>query len=219
MPNRPVSERLSTTDVARYEATRYRGDQKLIDRREQRIVRALLARAAAGRRDLKAIDVPCGFGRFTPALLEVASWLVDADRSDAMAGRARDRALSLGAQAPGFGVADIRALPFATGAFDVVLSMRLLHHLHEKADRDAMFRELARISAKHVVISYYDRTTLHRWQRSLSGVFKPRRRKSKIFFFGTFKEEVEAAGMRVIAEDAPMPFLHAQRVALLEVRH
>ncbi len=214
---RKISERLAPTDVARYEATRYRGDQKWIDRREQAIVRELLAAAAAGRRDLVALDLPCGFGRFSSALVEIASWLVDFDRSDSMAARALARAQAIGGVPADAGVADIRFLPFADRSFDVVLSMRLLHHLHDPADRAAMFRELARVTRGHVLISFYERTPLHRWQRWLSGAVLPKRRRSKIFFFGTpsFLREATAAGFTLLELRAPMPGLHAQRLALL----
>ena len=213
---RKVSERLSTADVARYEATRYKGDQKLINQREQKIVRELLHRAAGGRTDLRALDIPCGFGRFTPAMVEVAGWLVDFDRSDSMATRARDRATAAGADRPGFGVADIRALPFREASFDVVLSMRLLHHLSKEEDRAAMFRELHRVTRGHVVISYYDRSPLHRAHRALTGIVKPSRR-IPLFFFGTrrFKREAAAAGLETLEVRSPIPALHAQRIALL----
>ncbi len=212
-----LSDRLSTADVARYEATRYRGDQKLIDRREQAIIRELLALAAGGRRDLAALDLPCGFGRFSPALLEVASWLVDFDRSESMAMRSRDRAAELGARSPGFGVADIRALPIADRSFDVVLSMRLLHHLRDPADRKAMFAELARVTKGHLVTSFYDHAPLHRAQRAVTAVFKPKRRASKLMFLGTdvFEREAREAGLELLEVRAPLP-IHAQRIALLK---
>lgn len=214
---RKISERLSPSDVAKYEATRYSGNQKLVDRIEQRQVRELLHAAAGSRTDLKVVDVPCGYGRFTAALLEVGGTLVDADRSDTMAARARDQARAMGVGSAESAVVDIRALPFADRSFDLVLSMRLLHHLFERADRDAMFRELHRITRDQVVISYYDRTPIHRIQRKLSGVVKKKRRNSRIFFFGTdaFTEEAQAAGFAVEEIRTPLPLVHAQRLARL----
>lgn len=214
---RKISERLSTADVAKYEATRYKGDQKLINQREQRIVRELLAVAAAGRGDLVALDVPSGFGRFSPAILESVRNLVSFDRSETMASRARERSRALGAAAFASGVCDIRSLPFADRSFDVVLSMRLLHHLHSAADRQAMFAELFRVCRGHLVISFYDRTPIHRAQRAMTALVKPKRRKSPLFFFGMrqFRAEAAAAGFEVLAVKAPIRGLHAQRVALL----
>lgn len=214
---RKISERLSTADVAKYEATRYKGDQKLINQREQKIVRELMAVAAAGRADLVALDVPSGFGRFSPAILESVRHLVSFDRSETMASRARERSRALGAAVFASGVCDIRSLPFADRSFDVVLSMRLLHHLHSAADREAMFAELFRVCRGHLVISYYDRTPIHRAQRAMTAIVKPKRRKSPLFFFGTrkFRAEAAAAGFEVVAVKAPIRGLHAQRVALL----
>lgn len=214
---RKISERLTTDEVAHYEATRYAGNQKLVDRIEQRIVRELLAMAAGSRKDFVSLDVPCGYGRFSAALLEVSSRLIDADRSTSMATRALSAAQAMGAKDPGSAVVDIRALPFASATFDVVLSMRLLHHLHDRPDRDAMFRELARVTREHVVISYYDTTVAHRLQRKIAGLTSAKRRRTKIFFFGTdrFTEEATTAGFEVRAVKAPLALVHAQRVALL----
>ena len=219
MARKVSAARLSTEEVAHYEKTRYSGNQKLVDRIEQKIVRELLG-MAVGKMDkaaVSALDVPSGYGRFTPALLESCGSLTSFDASASMAGRARDQARALGAIDPKAGVTDIRALPFADRSFDVVLSMRLLHHFHEREDREPMFRELHRVTREHLVISYYDSTPAHRLQRKIAGIFSKKRRNSRIFFFGAdrFRDEAEKAGLRIVAERAPLPMLHAQRIALL----
>ena len=210
----------SPQEVVVYEAKRYKGDQKLLDRREQAIIAGFLSTVSGGRRDLEALDVPCGYGRFSNALLSVSSRLVDADRSENMASRATARGRELGAKdVAGVGV-DLVALPFPDRAFDVILSMRLLHHIGDPAVRALMFRELSRVTRKWVITSFYDTNPLHQLQRGLSKLTNAKRRKSKIYFYPatTFRAEVEAAGFTVRELVVPVRFVHAQRLALLEKR-
>lgn len=209
---------LSSQEVAAYEAKRYKGDQKLLDRREQAILAELLGIVAGGRKDLVALDVPSGFGRFCGVLLGVASRLIDADRSESMAGRASARARELGGKDTGGVGADLTALPFRDGTFDVVLCMRLLHHIHDPHARAKMFAELARVSRKHVLISFYDRNPLHQFQRTLSAITNKKRRASRIFFYPVeeFRKEVEEAGFTMRELRVPVRLVHAQRIALLE---
>ena len=210
----------SQQEVAVYEAKRYKGDQKLLNRREQAILAELFAVVAGGRRDLTALDVPCGYGRFCEVLLSVSSRRVDADRSEIMAGRASARARELGAKdVAGVGV-DLAALPFPDASFDVILSMRLLHHIGDPALRAKMFAELARVTRKYVITSFYDRNPLHQLQRGLSKLTNAKRRKSKIYFFSadTFRKEIETAGFVLRDFRVPVRFVHAQRIALLEKR-
>lgn len=211
---------LSSQEVAAYEAKRYQGDQKLLDRREQAILAELLGMAAGGRKDLQSLDVPCGFGRFCGVMLSVSSRLIDADRSESMAARASARARELGGKDTGGVGADLTALPFPDATFDVILCMRLLHHIHDPAARKQMFAELARVTRKHVVISFYDRNPLHQLQRSLSSITNKKRRASKIFFYPVeeFRAEIEAAGFTLRELRVPVRLVHAQRIALLEKR-
>jgi len=208
----------NTQEVVSYEATRYKGDQKLLDRREQAILSELLGIVAGGRRDLHALDVPSGFGRFCAVLLQVSSRLIDADRSESMALRASTRAKELGGKETGGVGADLTQLPFRDGQFDVVLCMRLLHHIHDAQARQRMFAELARVTKKHVVISFYDKNAIHQLQRTLSTITNKKRRASRIFFYpvAQFRAEIEEAGFQLRELRVPVRLVHAQRIALLE---
>lgn len=211
---------LSSQEVAAYEAKRYKGDQKLLDRREQVILAELLGIAAGGRKDLQSLDVPSGFGRFCEVMLSVSARLIDADRSESMAARASARARELGGKETGGVGADLTALPFPDGTFDVILCMRLLHHIHDPEARQKMFAELARVSRKHVVISFYDRNPLHQLQRTLTEITNKKRRASRIFFYPVeqFRAEIEKAGFAMRELRVPVRLVHAQRIALLEKR-
>ena len=101
-----------------------------------------------------ALDVPCGTGRFQGVLRTAPGVprVVSADASLAMLGEHPDGERL---------AASAAALPFRAAAFDAVLCARLLHHFETSAQRAAVMAELARVSRRWVVASYYD---MRSWQ-------------------------------------------------------
>ena len=128
--------------------------RRLNDRREQ----ALLGRALARVGEVTSVaDIGCGPGRFWPTIsaASAAAELYGSDVSESMLRYARDRfADGLGAR---FGLASgsVTSLPFADAAFDCVISMRLLHHFGEPADRLQAIRELARVTNRYLIVSLW----------------------------------------------------------------
>jgi SAM-dependent methyltransferase len=124
---------------------------------EERIVRDLLADCGPL---ADALDVPCGTGRFQDVLRTApgAPRLVSVDASLAMLGEHPDGERL---------AASVAALPFRAVAFDAVLCARLLHHFKTSAQRTAVMAELARVSRRWVVASYYD---MRSWQALRNGV-------------------------------------------------
>jgi SAM-dependent methyltransferase len=211
---------MSPRDVARYERVRYGGSQRLINRREMRMVDDLLDAAARGRRDLLVLDVPCGYGRFGEALSKISRYRLQFDRSAAMAARAAQGAEERDDNVSTV-ICDIRSLPLADSSVDLVLCMRLLHHVPSVDDRAALLAELERVSRESVVVSYYGSNPLHRVQRWLvERLGLVRRSPHPIFFYGDrlFRRETEKAGLVAQALSSPLPVLHAQRLALLRKR-
>jgi len=144
--------------------------RRLASRREVSLFDRALGQAAAYG---KILDCPCGAGRLGPTLLRRAVRLVGADLSLAMLGEA---AKALAAPARSGRVALVRAageaLPFPDGTFDAAVCSRLLHHLAEPERRAQLLRELARVSARWVVLSFHDATAR---KRRLQGT-RPRSR-------------------------------------------
>lgn len=134
--------------------------RRLANRREMSLFYRALAQASASGRFL---DCPCGAGRLGPVLLRRAVRLVGADLSAPML---REAGGVLAAPARAGRVAFVRApaqaLPFPTGAFDVAVCSRLLHHLADPADRARVLGELARVALRWVVLSFHDATALKR---------------------------------------------------------
>ena len=56
---------------------------------------------------------------------------------------------------------DLRAgLPFADGSFELVFSVRFLHHVREQAWREQLLAEMVRASSRYVLLSYYEAASL-----------------------------------------------------------
>ncbi len=197
-------------DVAKYEARRYRGpDQKWIDRRE----RAWVARQLPEMNLVRArvLDAPCGYGRFALQIARHGAKVICADISAAMVGRARTNVADAGKTALCV-VMDIRHLPFRTGAFEATLTMRLFHHGFARAEMAAILAELARVSRRWVILSYYRHHALHAWFRRLKGF------SSRIRMLTDAEFEAELAGLplRIHRREVALPLLHAQTLVVLE---
>lgn len=198
-------------DVSKYEARRYgSADQKLIDRRERALVTALMRELGLTRARL--LDAPCGYGRFSTVLAELGAAVVCADVSAAMVGRTREQVR--GAAGTGFVVMDIRALPFRDNTFDATFTMRLFHHGFARAQMAAILRELARVSRRYVILSYYRHNAFHAAARWLKGF------SSKIRMMTDAEMAAEVAGAPLVLRrtERVLPLVHAQTLAVLERR-
>ena len=111
----------------------YRGQRAIFDR--------ILEPFLPGRRLNRILEAGCGTGYFSHHLQTERRWpMIPVDISPEGLRYARSMGLRRLAQA------DISALPFATGAFDMVLSMDVLPHLPRGAE-DRAVSEFARVLA------------------------------------------------------------------------
>ncbi len=157
---------MAMSSVRAYKQQRYRSlDQALVDWREQRILSALMSSCQLQGGSL--LDVPCGYGRFTALFARLGIRATGADAWYDMAQLARQEQ-----QPPAHArwlQADIARLPFGDHAFDCVMSIRLLHHRFTQDERLQMVRELARVARRYVILSVYQRTSLHTMARYWRG--------------------------------------------------
>jgi SAM-dependent methyltransferase len=139
-----------------------RWTERINDRNERKVLRGLIRAAGIGRVPGLALDLPCGYGRLYPLAREVADRVVEGDWSFPLLSAARGRETADASLGPAFGYVRGTALclPFRDGAFDFVLSVRLCHHIDEREERLLYLREILRVSARWVVFTYFDETSL-----------------------------------------------------------
>lgn len=154
-----------------------------IDRREQAVVRNFLAGLPRG---ASVLDLPCGAGRLAPLAAEAGLRYTGADVALPMLALARK---ALGDDAS-LVAADAMALPMPDGAFDALVSVRLFHRIRERQARAAMLREMARVTAGPILVTYYLRWNLRGVRKWLSGKF-PGLSRAEI------AADARAAGLRV----------------------
>jgi SAM-dependent methyltransferase len=157
-----------------------------VDEAERRLLAGLL-------RDLSVtgpvLDVPCGAGRLTPILAAGDRAVIGADVAEEMLRLSRRAAEEAHADCQ-FLAADARRLPLADGTFDLAMAMRLLHRVRRRTERLEVLKELARVSRKYVVFSFYNRWSLAGLRDRARGRYAGESR-------GAIAAEVAEAGMRV----------------------
>jgi len=201
-------------EVEEYERKRYRGfDQRLVHGRELRILKKIIKKT--GKDSTLVLDIPCGYGRFSELFLDRGFSLVSSDISYHMVNRARESSKEL---AQIFGVvADIKkGLPFKQDSFGLLLSMRFFHHVHSGKERKFILREFSRVSTEWVILSYYQKNSLHFLQRKFRRKIKKSQTQIKMVSRKELKKEVESGGLNIIQVFSLFRALHAHHIALLK---
>lgn len=177
--------------------------------RDPRTVARLLARHGVRG---PALDAPCGTGRLTPTLAAPGFPVTALDLSAQML-----------AQAPrlervSYLRGSVEALPFPDGAFDVVLSCRFLHHLHDDEALRTALRELLRVSGRLLVASFWDSASLPalRVRMGLKRAEGPRGRRA--ISRARLAELVTEAGGGVLEYETGVRFLSQQTFFVAERR-
>lgn len=129
-----------------------------------------------------AIDVPCGTGRFRTLMKNHTAELLSMDASHEM--------LAAAVSQPQV-QASAHKLPLVDSAVDFILCSRLLHHFETSAERLTVLQELARVSKRWIVLSYFDSANFQAWRNRLRGKFRGRFPISQ----EQFALEIKAAGL------------------------
>ena len=209
----PLTKPFKKQEVEQYERKRYRGlDQKLVHSREEKILRKILEEI--GKEDARVLDVPCGYGRFSPLLLERGLSLVSSDLSFHMVKRAVERNEE-SARLSGVVADGISGLPFKRKALDFILSMRFFHHLHQEEERKAVLGEFSRVTKEWIVLSFYQLNPLHVVQRKLRRRIKRSKTRIKMLSREEFQREVEGEGFKIVRVYPLFKGIHSQHIALL----
>lgn len=185
----------------RQQAIRYRdrfrpgGKHEQMHHKEVAILRNLLGKA--GKMEL-AMDLPAGTGRLTPVLAEFASRVILADASDVMLEIAKEDNPKLPAV---YLVTSAEKIDLPNGAVDLLFCHRFLHHINQPDLRQRIFHEMARVSRRYVLVSYYAAGFRSRikWRvKSLVGLAD---RNSKPATMEQFFAEADAAGLKLAAQE------------------
>jgi SAM-dependent methyltransferase len=191
-----------------YQQRRYRSlDQAWVNWREQRILAGLLRHCQLASGTL--LDVPCGYGRFAPLFARLGITAFGADANSDMVHLAVENhaAYSKG----GWLHANIFDLPFAKSTFDGALCIRLLHHRYSDAERQRILCELARVSRRFVLISFYRLTSLH----ALTRRWPSTRRRLGMMTLPQLQELTQASGLQIQHVRSLVRFCHAQTFVVL----
>lgn len=202
-------------EVKDYEKKRYRGlDQRWVHGREMRLLNKIMRGLPASRRT--ALDLPCGYGRFSNLLSKQGFIPVSCDYSLEMVRRARTKHRNFRGEI-GLGcVADAkRALPFRKEAFDLVFCMRFFHHVRVEEERRSILAEFASVSRGYAICSFYQTLKLHEWQRRLRKKYGKSRAPIKMISRREFLESAGEAGWKPVRIYPLFRGLHAQHIVLL----
>ena len=164
-----------------------------------------------------ALDLPCGYGRFSNILGGQGFKSVNCDISFHMVKRACEKSGGIASSARAGAVANAKqGFPFKDGVFQVVFSLRFFHHLHEKEARTFILNEFSRVSKGWVVLSFYQVNLLHKIQRQLRRKVKKSSTRIKMLLAEEFAEEIEQAGLKPVRIISLFKGLHSQHIALLK---
>jgi len=156
----PARSKYDDAVAQNYATTRF--DPK-VDHRERWIVSSLAELCEPFE---TVLDAPCGTGRMSG--LYPTKQVTAVDLSPSMLEHVKDMQGIVAVQQ-----GDIEKLEFPDNTFDLVMSIRFLHHLPDETTLEHCLGELARVSAGHVLVSYFDTFALQNLRRWL----KQKRRK------------------------------------------
>ncbi len=151
--------------------------RKWSDKVERRILVRYFEELARERPIGRTLDCPSGFGRMLTLLREHAPEVVEADVSPQMLELNRERHGDLAAD---YVETSALEIPFADRSFDLVVSIRLSHHLESEEAREAHLRELCRLADRAVILTWFSSTSLKNRLRQFRARFTPKRQKNTI---------------------------------------
>jgi len=202
--------------VKDYEKKRYRGlDQRIVNSREQGIICRILKKIVKKTNGSQFLDVPSGYGRFTDVLLTGCDRLVNSDLSFFMVKRAVEQGHSIQTDIYGAAADTKKGLPFKDEAFNLLLSMRFFHHVHDGRERETILHEFNRVVKEWVILSYYRLNLIHQMQRKMRRRVKRKQTHISVISAAMFEKEVIDAGFEIIKTYPVIRGIHSQWIVLL----
>lgn len=199
-------------EVLHYEGRRYRSlDQRWVKKREEHIVAGLLKGLSGNNKCV--LDLPCGYGRFTGLIRKQHMEQVCSDRAFEMVRRTAEK----------FDAPDVRGvtadaanpLPFRDQSFNIILCIRLFHHLKDSDSRAALLKEFHRVSSDWIIVSTYMFTPFHRLQRILRRIVRKNQNKIHMPSRREWNRQLSETGLVCVSEKSLLRGVHAQKFLLL----
>ena len=175
-------------------ATRYRHEAEGRRGRENAVLRSILDEVGL---QGTLLDAPCGTGRVVDVLGGRLRRYVGLDLSTAMLSECGRRILDLAETFPaGIGRADLERLPLAERSIDVTLCLRFLHHL-PPATRGKVLDELARVTDRILVVTFFHPFALHFLERKVKDLIRRRPNPRFSNTTGWLEERLAGRGFRL----------------------
>jgi len=197
-------------------AARYAQRSEKRNREEWALLSSLLEQLPAP--PASALDAPCGTGRIAEHLLAAGIPTWAADLSPAMCEATRVR---LG-RAQGFGGVKRLDLEQPAGSgvqpADLVICLRFLHHLPDRAHRLRVLQSLAHLTRGHLILSFHHPLSWHNARRAVRRLFTGRRGDRHTIWPATLAGEAAEAGLAWIGCRALAPYRREFWLALLAPR-
>jgi ubiquinone/menaquinone biosynthesis C-methylase UbiE len=164
------SERGAAAYRADYENKLHR---KISDRLERRIFRKFLEQLGPCE---SILDLPCGAGRLHGLLRDhVSDTIIEADFSSTMLALNREHHAELGSRYLRCSGLEI---PLANDTVDLVVSVRLSHHISTTEGRRRHLEELFRVARRGVICTWFSETSIKNLWRRARSVFVKKRPKN-----------------------------------------
>lgn len=210
-----IASRMFLRDLERSYTDEYMSEEKLeadprihrVHLREISLVETHVAKLPAG---AVVVDVPCGNGRLSAHVnrrRDVRLICLDYNMAmmHSMRATGRDELLNR------CGRADIMRLPLADASVDLLLTIRLLHHVSDDATRISMLREMARVSRGPILTTFWN---AHCWRH-----IKKRLRGKPVKLYpispGRFRKCCREAGLIVELLQPVRPWIDKHTLAVL----
>jgi SAM-dependent methyltransferase len=192
------SEAFSERFRAREQAEKYRdrfahGRHARVDRLERAALRELLSRLE---HVPTAMDIPCGTGRLSTMLSDVADRVILADGSAAMLDVARGYAAELDAE---YVETRCESIARPDKSVGLIFCHRFLHHLKRRSERLEVLREFARVAYRYVILNHYPSGMRTRAKRLLRALVRGTTDDDRIASAAQLVSEAGEVGLQLVS--------------------
>ena len=209
---RYLQEQGATAYKGKYESSWAR---KMTNYREQQILVRLLREVDQG---IHLLNAASGAGRFSELILSKVGGAVFVDLSLPMLRISRE-SISQPSKDLSFVAANVMRLPFPDKSFDLVMAVRLLHHIHNDSECQVCISELLRVTRRWAVVTFADSLSFKGLHRRFRQRWFGRKRGEAMLDRQHLTTIAASFGYKPIRFVAISRWFSTQTYVLLERRH